>query len=361
MSDDDVSVIAAGQTLAGWTDVRITRGIERCPSSYALSMSDVVPGALNQVVVKQGDASQILIGTDPVITGYVDKMVPGFSPESHWIRLAGRSKCADLVDCSAEWPGGQISGANALVIAQKLASVYGPNQEGIPVTSAITDLPVIPQFNLMLGESAFEIIERITRYSAALAYDLPDGSLCLARVGTTSAASGCVEGQNVQVAWIEYSADGIYSDYAGVLQSMDVLGDLGDTGNLNYSTTDPNCRRHRSLVLIAEAGGGGVDLLKARVLWEAARRSGRSKVVRVVVDSWRDSAGTLWTPNTLVSVELPTLNLTATTLLLGEVTYLLNDEDGHTAELMLMDPAAFTPQPVLLQPILAEFSHANGS
>ena len=357
MSDNTVSVIAAGQVLSGWTDIRITRGIERLPSDFSLSMSDVTPGTLNAVVAQAGDSAQVLIGDDPVITGYVDKMVPGFSPLAHWIRLTGRSKCADLVDCAAEWPGGQISGANALVIAQKLASVYGKNQEGIPVTSDITDLPMIPQFNLMLGESAFEIIERITRYSAALAYDLPDGSLHLSRVGTTHAASGCVEGQNVESAWVEYSADGIYSEYEGLLQSMDVLGDLGDAGNLNFTATDPNCTRHRRLILIAEAGGGGVEILKPRVLWEAARRFGRSRVVRVLVDSWRDLAGTLWTPNTLVPVELPTLKLESATMLLGEVTYLLDDDGGHRAELLLMDPSAFTPQPVLLQPVLAEFSH----
>lgn len=357
MYDNEVSATAGGQVLSGWTDVRITRGVERLPSSFTLSMTDITTSDLQSAQVRAGDAAQIKIGNDLVITGYADKFVPGFSARAHFIHLAGRSKCSDLVDCSAEWPGGQISGANALAIAQKLASVYGPTQEGIPVTSSITDLPVIPQFNLMNGESAFEIIERICRYSAALVYDLPDGGLHLSRVGTTYAASGCVEGQNVQAASVEFSADGIYSEYEGLLQSMDVLGDLGDGGNLMYTQGDPNCQRHRRLVIIAEAGGGGVEILKPRVLWEASRRSGRSQVVRVVVDSWRDSAGVLWTPNTLVPVELPTLKFPSDNLLLSEVTYLFNGEVGHTAELVLMAPNAFTPQPVLLQPILTEFAH----
>ncbi len=357
MFDNDVSVTAGGQILSGWTDVRITRGIERLPSDFNLSMTEVSPLTLNAVVVREGDPAQVMIGDDLVITGYVDKMIPGFSHRSHWVRLAGRSKCADLIDCAAEWPGGQISGANAVAIARKLASVYGPEQEGIPVASDVTDLPVIPQFNLMNGESAFEIIERISRYSAVLAYDLPDGSLFLSRVGADRAASGCVEGQNVESAWVEHSADGIYSNYDALLQSMDVLGDLGDSGNLIYSETDPNCRRHRRLIIIAEAAGGGLDVVKQRVLWEAARRSGRSRIVRVVVDSWRDAAGALWAPNTLVPVQLPSLKLDGEDMLLGEVTFSLS-EAGHHAELTLMAPGAFTPQPVLLQPILAEFSHA---
>jgi prophage tail gpP-like protein len=358
MFNDDVSITAGGQVLSGWTDVRITRGVERLPSDFCVSMTDATPGTLQAMQVRKGDPFQLKIGNDLVITGYVDKVVPGMSARSHSIRLAGRSKCSDLVDCAAEWPGGQISGANALVIAQKLASVYGVNGEGIPVATSITDLPIIPQFNLMLGESAFEIIERICRYSAALVYDLPDGSLFLTQVSTKPAASSLIEGQNVETAWIEDSADGIFSEYDAYLQSMQDLDDLGGgTGNLQYTAYDKNCRRHRKMVLIAEAAGGGLAILRRRTLWEAARRAGRSQVVRVQVDSWRDGAGVLWTPNTLVSVELPTLKLESATLLLGEVTFQLDDRGGHVAELLLMDPAAFTPQPVLLQPLLAEFAH----
>lgn len=58
-----------------------------------------------------------------------------------------------------------------LGVAQKLASVY----QGIAVSTDVSDLIVLPQTNDMLGESAFEVIDRMARYSAVLAYDLPDG------------------------------------------------------------------------------------------------------------------------------------------------------------------------------------------
>lgn len=361
MKSNLVTVTAGGQVLSGWTDVRITMGVERLPSDFEVTMTEVSPATLYKVLVRKGDAFQLKIGDDLVITGYIDHVVPGISPDGHWIKITGRSKCADLVDCSAEWAGGQISGSSALVIAQKLASVYGPNQEGIPVASNITDLPVIPQFNLMLGETPYEIIERICRYSAALVYDRPDGSLYLSRVGSTIAASGVVEGTNVQAAWVDQAADQIYSDYAGLLQSVEIMGDLGTGGNQVKTTTDPNCRRHRKLIIIAESGNGSQDLLQQRVEWEAAHRTGRSTVVRATLDSWRDSAGTLWTPNTLVPVELPTLKINSTNLVLGEVTFTLNQQSGHTAELTLMPAAAYTPQPVQLQTMPAELYNVPAS
>jgi len=130
---------------------------------------------------------------------------------------------------------------------------------------------------------------------------------------------------------------------------MDVLSDLGAGGNLLGKAFDPNVPRHRKKYIIAEAGGGGADVALKRVQWEAARRAGRAEAVTLTTDSWRDSAGALWAPNTLVPVSLPALKLRQDKLLIGEVTYRL-DENGTTAELVLMPPAAYLPQPVLLQP-----------
>src|SRR5690348_11635937 len=172
MANDHLVLTIAGQATSGWTDICITRGIERCPSDCHIGMTELYPGELAKVIVAPGSPCTVHLGQDLVITGYVDRFIPSISEDQHSIQVIGRSKCSDLVDCAAEWPGGQINGSSALEIAQKLAKPYG-----ITVTSKVSGLPPIPKFNLMLGESAFEIIERVSRYSALLAYDLPDGSL----------------------------------------------------------------------------------------------------------------------------------------------------------------------------------------
>jgi prophage tail gpP-like protein len=349
MFDDEVTLTIGGQAISGWTDIRITQGIERLPSDFSVGLTERYPGELAQVITKPGAPCVVEVGQDVVITGYVDRFVPSLSAGQHSITVTGRSKCQDLVDCAAEWAGGQISGADAVGIAKKLAAVYGIN-----VQCDVQGLPVIPQFNLMLGESAFEIIERISRYSALLAYDLPTGDLQLAQVGTVRAASGFVEGQNVEDASVEYSADQRYSSYQVFLQAVDVLTDLGDGGNLVYTINDPNVLRHRGLILIAEAGGGGTQISQQRALWEMARRAGHSRVVRVTCDSWRDAAGNLWRPNTVAPIKLPTLKLTANDFVIGQVTFQRNEGRGTTAELMLMSPDAFRPEPILLQPTFGD-------
>jgi prophage tail gpP-like protein len=145
-----------------------------------------------------------------------------------------------------------------------------------------------------------------------------------------------------------------YSNYKAFLQSVDTFSDVGDGGNELSDVPDTNCPRHRELVMIAEAGGGGIEVAKQRALWECARRAGRSRMVRVMVDSWRDSAGALWQPNTLAPVSLPTLKLKDDGMCISEVTYSRDQDRGTVAELVLMAPDAFKPEPILLQPTFGD-------
>jgi prophage tail gpP-like protein len=348
---DEVTLIVASRRISGWTDVRVTRGIERCPNDFDIGLTDLYPDALSQLVVQPGDPCKLLIGNDPVITGYIDRMEIGLSADQHAIRISGRGKTQDLVDCSAEWPTGQISGADALGIAKKLAAPYG-----IEVEAADPDEigEVVPQFNMIIGETPFSIIERVCRYRALLAYEQPDGSLLLSRTGVSRAGSGFTEGQNVQACSMMACADQRFSEYRVFLQSMDALSDLGTGGNLIYTATDEGMARHRIKMMIAEAGGQGLDIAKQRALWEAARRAGRSAIVSVTTDTWRDAAGWLWTPNTLVRMALPSLKLADETWLVGEVTYSRNNESGTTATVALAPPAAFEPEPINFAPFHAD-------
>lgn len=355
--DDELSLSIGGQSISGWTDVRVTRGIERLPSDFELGLTELYPGQLDRVVVQPGDECIVKIGADVVLTGYVDRYVPSMDAHSHTIRVAGRGKCQDLVDCAAFWPNGQISGTSALDVASKIAAHYG-----ITVSCDVQDLRAIPQFNLFLGESCYEIIERISRYSSLLVYDAPDGNLILAQAGTVRAASGFQQGINVQAASVQYSADQRFQTYTAFTQSVQMYSDIGVAGNVIAIATDAGVKRPRERVIIAEAVQGFQDLAKQRAIWEMNRRIGRAAVVTMTTDTWRDSAGALWTPNTLVPILLPQLKLAdesgtgPVTWLIGEVTYQRNLQSGTTATITAMRPEAYLPEPTALQPMFVDGS-----
>ncbi|PRG96579.1 Mu P family protein [Burkholderia multivorans] len=350
MMDDDLYLSVGDQLVSGWTDIRLTRGIERCPSDFEIGLTESFPGELDTVVVQEGDRCQIMLGSDLVLTGYVDEYIPSISPEGHEIRVTGRGMCQDLVDCSAAWPTSQISGTSAVDIAKKLADHYG-----IAVKCDVTDLITIPQFNIFIGETSFEVIERVSRYSQLLVYDQPDGSLRLARAeGQVQAAGGLAEGFNVKAASIRYSAHERFSAYTVFAQSVATFGDAGIGPSAIAQAVDVGVKRVRERYVVAEAVQGFQDLAKLRANWEMNRRIGRSRAVTILTDSWRDADGVLWTPNTLVEISLPHLKLPNETWLIGEVTYRRNIEGGTTAELAIMDPRAYKPEPIALQPMFVD-------
>ena len=68
-----------------------------------------------------------MLGTDVVMTGYIDTVNSQLAADERTITVSGRSKCADLVDYSAGWPGMQITNSNLVQIAQQLVRPYeGP-------------------------------------------------------------------------------------------------------------------------------------------------------------------------------------------------------------------------------------------
>jgi prophage tail gpP-like protein len=351
MVDDGILLSVGNYMLSGWTSLRCTRGIERFPSDFEIGMTELFPGQANDVVVQPGDACILTIGLDPVVTGYVDRVVPSINANMHEIRVTGRGKCQDLLDCAAQWPNGQISNCTAADIATKLAVPYD-----ITVNCDVDKLPIIPQQNIMLGETAYEIIERSSRFSALLVYEDPDGTLRMTRAGTVAMSSGIQEGINMESAAVERSMDQRYSEIIAVMTGTNNLLDLNAVNQPPFTALDPNVSRHRRRVIITEAGELGYDVGKQRALWEVARRRGRSEVVHVTVDNWRDIDGNLWEPNKLIDVLIPSMKVsgdqagtTPVRYLIAEVTYHLG-LDGTHAELMLMAPEAFTPQPVLLLP-----------
>lgn len=346
---DDLTLVVGGQTLSGWTEVRVTIGIEVCPPVFEIALTERFPGETQQYSVRCGQACEVRIGPTPVITGWIDRVHFLQEAGRTAMHIVGRGLTQDLVDCSAEWPTGQISGANAAEIATKLASAYG-----IGVTLNADPGPAIPQFNFMLGETAWEIIERICRFSGLLVYESSAGELVLGKVGDTLANGGLVEGFNVQRAESEFAVDQRFSEYHVYLMAAQVLGDVGSGGNEIAVEKDQYIRRNRKTFIIAEAPAGGQDISRKRAAWERSRRAGRGGVLRVTTDSWRDDNGEIWTPNTLVPVALPSIGVKDGQVIVSQVTFLRDDRQGTRAELELMAPQAFTVEPIMLLPIFAD-------
>jgi prophage tail gpP-like protein len=348
---DDLTLLVGGRAYRGWTDIRVTRGVERIPSDFAIAATERYPGELGGVLVQPGAECQVLLGDDVAVTGYVDRYSPSISKRTHSISISGRGRCQDLTDCSAYLRGvnNQMLVASTAATAEALAGLFG-----ISVTTLNGRGRPVPQFNVILNETGWDVIERVARHSSMLAYEGADGGLVLAEVGTDHMSGGFREGINVENASVAFSMDQRFSLYEVVYMPIDILGDVqraldaAANANSRVTVTDDTVPRFRPKVIIAEQGFVGDDLATKRANWEKARRYGRSQAVRLTTDSWRDVAGRLWEPNTRASVHLPSLRIVDADWVISEVTYSRGREGTH-AELVLMPPEALMPEPILLQ------------
>lgn len=362
---DDVTIIIGSQGFGGWQDVRVTRGAERVPSSFEITATERYPNQIGDVAIAAGSACQIMIGSDLVLTGYVDRVMPTVSAGSHAINIQGRSKLEDIVDCSVNsdiFAGNQIQTSSLLDLATAIAKPFGITVksltgDNIPVSIGQAGQPLV--FNASLAETGYEVIERVARYAQVLVYDDTDGSMILARAGAGSMATGFEQGKNVQAASAAFSMDQRYSKYIPMLMSYEFFGQ--NSGSDSFPPVlDNTVPRYRPLVVISEQFGPNGYYAIQRANWEKARRYGRSQAVRIICDNWRDQAGNLWQPNYLAQINLPALKLQPIDpWLISEVTFSRDGERGTTAELTLMPQQAFTQQPIILLPFLGYWPNGN--
>ena len=353
----DISIIVGDQTVSGWTRVRVTRGIERMPSDFEIEMTEFYSGDNSTVVISPGAPCQVFLMGKPVLKGYVDEYDVTIKGDTHRISIYGRSMSEDLVDCSAEWPNAQILSSTIINIVKGLATT----PYGIPVTQTVipdTTKNHIPQLTFIYGETAAEIISRICRYAKLLFYDMPDGSIVLTTASSKKAACGFTEGVNVQEATATFTMNRFQQyicEFNSVVQYSDLTqqnsGQNNSVNQIGTPQVDSTVLRNRKKYIILESGDfAPFPVTTSRALWEKNRRFGKAWEVRITTDSWVDSAGNLWEPNTLVDLALPTLKIPKATWLISEVTFARDNEKGTTATLLINPPEAFIPEPIVLIP-----------
>ncbi len=354
---DQVSVIiirgSKAWQITTWSSVVIRMGVEIMPWTAALSMTTQAPSPLSKVDISEGDSCRLLIGKTLVFTGYVQTVVEDIAPDHHTFEVQLASKSVDLVECAAEFSTFQMNSTNALDIARRVCQFA---QIDVISIGGAGDTDILA-FAVILSETAYEVIERVSRLAAVIFYDRPDGNICMSAVGTRRAASGFTLGDNIERLQRVRSMAGRYSTVQAIVMGEVTLFTSPGADNAydeqmrvlsapaNAKATDPGVTRTRNMLVPIETGDRNGIIAKKRVVWEVNRRYGRAYPITLTCDSWRDKAGNLWLPNTLARVDLGDGN--PQDLLIGELTLRQTVDDGTHADVVLMDPQAYSPEPII--------------
>jgi prophage tail gpP-like protein len=341
-----VAITCNDLTVSGWTEIEISGGLDRAPAIFSLAVTEQSPGVLKPIAINPGDPCTVTIGGDLVLTGYVNRVDRSITAAGHAVRVSGRSRLQDLVDCHATPASLSINSQSVGSVARELVAPF------VGITVQLPDgdgLGLDYSTGVNWQETPWEIITEIATYEGLLVHDDAHGDLIICKVGSTKMASGFAEGVNVQSVDATAADDMLFSTYIPVLNAQDSLAMTGPGGNRAGSpVTDPLVKRYRPYVEVSDQPRQGQQLAQQRAVWDATRRRGRSRQIDLTCDSWRDSAGTLWTHNVLAPVDIPSVYVSGVEWIIASWTFIRNAQAGTLAKLTLMSPDAFSVEPTSL-------------
>lgn len=319
--NNEITLRVNGINYGGWLDVEITAGIERQSRDFNLSVTRTWPGAKELPRrVKPFDICEVFIGDEKVITGYIDATPIRYDDTNIGVTVRGRSKTADLIDCSAKYTTGQWRNRKVESIAADLAKVYG-----LEVVTEINTGAVVIEHQIEPGETAFESLDRLLTARQLLSTDDENGRLVLIDAGSGGRASNAlVYGENILSADTALDYKDVYSEYKCIGQRSGNDFDSGETvATINATELDKTIPRYRYL-LIKESGQVTNQECKDRVHYEHLFRAAKALETTYTVQGWRQSDGSLWKTNQLVRVTDPVIGFDDE-LLITEVTYKISE------------------------------------
>lgn len=383
-----VRLLVNGTEYGGWKSVRISAGIERQARDFDLDVTDRWPGQTDiPRRIQPGDACQVFIGADLVLTGYVDATPIRYDGKSVTVGVKGRSKTADLVDCcplptgsstapavsaGGQWAdvkgpdgktgnSGKVIAAPAMtanqwrntkleVIAAALAAPYN-----VRVLSEIYTGRPLPEHQVQIGETVFESIDRMMRLRHVLSTDNEKGDLVFIDVGSTGTADTALEiGQNLLAGSTELDYKGVFSTYICKGQrtgtdeqyAADVAEEEGEASDESSTTvtgetataSDARAKRRRILV-IKQSGQADEGTCKDRAEYERAHRAAKALQTDYTVGGWRQASGKLWQPNLMVRVRDALIGFDAD-MVIAECAWVL-DSNGMRAEIKVGPPDGY--------------------
>lgn len=291
-----------GKVFVGWSSVEVTHDIAALCSSFTIG---IAPSGKVHDDFYQGAPVELGMGKQPILTGYIDSTSEEVTANSHSLRVEGRDKASDLVDCDVYELPTEYKGVSYADICAKVCRQFGLNFES---AAELDFKPRVYKFEPSL--TAAETLIKIGRRAGVYFRSKSDGSIrAVSQTGFTENPTLLEEGTNLLSIKRTLNQARLYSRYIVLCQAFG-KGSWGKGAKTNIIRTavDEKVERYRPKVFSsasAESAAEAEDFAK----WQ--RCQGRTKGFRVTlgVQGWLDSTGRPWVPGQLVRVRSTKLSL----------------------------------------------------
>jgi prophage tail gpP-like protein len=340
---NEVSLTINGKRYLGWQEVSIRRSIETFAGSFDMSLVDSWKGK-EAFEVKPEMACTVYIGRDLLIKGFVDEVSVDVGSSNHSLKVRGRCRSADLIDCSClHKPGSWNKSMKIDKICEEILAPFG-----IKIINEIGDLgEKVQGFTIDSGESVFDIIKRLCDMRSILPIADIQGNLVFSSPGKSRSTDSIVYGVNVESASSTFSFMDRFKQYI-VKGSRTSEGTGWDKSNVQVvgTATDPQISRYRPKVIVSDRRLS-TKLAQNKARWEAQVRAGKSAEVIVTLPNWRQSDGTLWRENLMTIVDLEPLKIKQAEMVVVQVTYNYG-LNGTSINMSLRRPDIYKADPSLV-------------
>ena len=338
--NNDIELLVNGRIYTGWKGVNVRRSIDIFADSFDLTLTDNQAGEAR--TIKLGSPCQVRIGGEKLITGFIDRIRPGYNSRSRTLIVSGRSKNADLVDCSLP-PQDTGSGQKINQTLLQWANAIGKHFN-VKAHSEVKDLPSIANAVFAPEQTAYEFLELQARTAGVRLVSDSDGNMVISKTSKERVSTALVLGENIEAAEGEFSQRDRFSHYHVLGSgSFSSFGDAESEILISGQAEDLKTRYRPTVV---NAGGvlSGISEAKFRAEFQRNIAYGRSRQATYTVSGWYHKDG-LWQPNTNVLVQDKWMGFTGKNgkgewLMIGTVQFVL-DDGGQRTRLTVMPAEAY--------------------
>lgn len=341
---DIITLSVGGEEFSGWTSIKLNRSMEALTGSFEFIFTDKTNRIANlDWPVRPQDECIVKIGNDKILTGYVDKVTPTITKDSHSIKVYGRDKTSDLVDCSYIETKSSFAKKTMYTLAKTLCEPFNIN---VKLDPSVDDTKIF-QFTVNQNDSIFNNLKKKANDLGMLLITNAKGELVITNAGTNSFDDSLEYGYNILSANISYDYVDRFSQYIMNSQSLYKQGksSWGTNIKVKASAVDEGVKRYRPKLFKASSPLSRA-MAQDKVNWEALIRAAKSQTVNVTVQGFRlRDNKTLWGINNLISVYIPPLYINpAIELLISGIEFTI-DNFGSFTKLVLKRPDAYTSKP----------------
>lgn len=326
----DVILQTAGGSLSGWTSIDITQSLEQASNTFSFSSSDQRQMALFDHAAKLDAACKVLLGTIPVINGYIEKISPDYSATNHEISVSGRDITCDIIDSSAILPNQEMRNVTLAEVARILCAPHGITVD-CPDPGKPFDVYAIND-----GETVFASLEQHARQRQMLLYTQGDGVLHIGKAKPEALdlvlKDGDVAGNGVSIlsGRAEHDSTQQFGQYTVKSQA-----ERGKT-QIRQDVKGNHPRSNRILIVRPEKPNGD-EASNDRGQWEAKVRKARGRRATITLQGWECSPGKLWRPRLMPVLRSPRLGFNMPMMVTSTRLH-VDDSGGTNTTLELVDP-----------------------